>query len=165
MPAHPKPKHKPPNSNSIIKMVISKKILIIGIVVVVLIALGVWLGMSFFGGQAEDSDYSAVYLSTGDIYFGKLSWLPTPHMTDVWFLNRTVDSKNQPQVGVAPMQGVFWGPSKTVYLNPKNIILWTRLKTDSQLVKGIQQNAAGTQAGSSFQGPAVPPPGATSTAK
>ena len=81
------------------------------IIILVLVGVGVWLGVSFgrsAGGGA--SPYSAVYLTTGDIYFGKLSWFPNPRLTNVWLPQRNVDSLNQPQLGLTPLTSAFCGP-------------------------------------------------------
>ena len=40
-------------------------------VIVILLAAGIFLGAKFSGMPSENSPYSAVYLTTGDVYFGK----------------------------------------------------------------------------------------------
>ena len=104
--------------------------------VVILIGVGVWVG-SKLGEQdpSGPSPYSAVYLATGDIYFGKLDWFPWPHLKGVLLLQRGVDGQNQQvQFGVVPLTSAFWGPVSELYLNPKQVIFWTRLRNDSQLI-------------------------------
>ncbi len=146
---------------------LSKKLLVVLIVVIiVLVALGVWVG-SWVSGLAKPnpsgpSEYSAVYLSTGDIYYGKLDWFPWPRIKNVWFLQRGVNAQNQPQLGIVPFNTAFWGPVDEVYLNPKQIIFWARLRNDSQVAKAFtnpalfqQQQALPPQ---TFQGPPGPPP-------
>ncbi len=132
----------------------NKKSIFIGVVlIIVLLALGVWIGKEIGSRSASGpSPYSAVYLSTGDIYFGKLSWFPWPQMTNPWFLQR---SQNQ-QLSIAPFQSVFWGPVNRMYLNPKEIVFWTRLRNDSQVVMALT-NPSGLE-GSENQIPALPPP-------
>ena len=112
------------------------------IIVLVLVGVGVWLGASFgraTGGGA--SPYSAVYLTTGDIYFGKLSWFPKPRLTNVWLLQRNVDSLNQPQLGLVPFTSAFWGPVDEIYLSPKQIVFWTRLSKESAVAKAFDNPA------------------------
>lgn len=153
-----------------------KKLLIILIaVVIVVIGVGVWLGVKFLGPKnpAGPSQYSAVYLATGDIYFGKLDFFPWPRMTNVWFLQRSVNQQNQAQLGVAPFDSAFWKPIDEIYLNPKQVVFWTSLRNDSQLAQALanpsalqqqaqqQQAPTGLQAApatSTFKGPANPPP-------
>ncbi len=140
----------------------SKNFIIIAILVVlVLLGLGIWLGFSLNQSNSSGaSPYSAVYLSTGDIYFGSLSWFPWPHLTNVLLLQRQVGQNNQPQLSIGQLSGAFWGPVDEVYLNPKQIIFWTRLRNDSQIVRVIQNpNLLQQQpATSTFRGPSGPPP-------
>lgn len=119
---------------------LSRGLLILFIVIVlVLVGLGIWLGMSFGHEEAASaaSPYSAVYLSSGDVYFGKLSWFPSPKLTNVWYLQRGVNQQNQPQVGIAPLKSVLWGPVDQINLNAKDILFWTRLRNDSDVAKAM----------------------------
>jgi hypothetical protein len=107
-----------------------------------------------------------VYLSTGDIYFGKLSWSPTPHMEDAWFLQRGTDAKGNATVGVYPFSQVAWGPSSEVYFNSQQIIFWARLNGTSSIAQLIANPAAATaqqQAAAAQQVPAAPTGATTST--
>jgi hypothetical protein len=125
------------------------RMVLFGVVILIVIVLAVWAGIiiagSFSGNNTNGpSPYSAVYLSTGEIYFGKLSWWPSPHMTDVWYLQRTQGANNQPQVSIQPMSSVFWGPSDEIDLNAKNIIFSTRLMNNSQVVLTMENPASAT---------------------
>ncbi len=116
----------------------SKKILVLLLIILfILIFLIIWLLAQI--ERPDDSSslspYSAVYLSTGDIYFGKFSWFPRPHLKEAWFIQRGVDAENKAQLSVAPLNSVFWGPVGELNLNPNMIIFWTKLKNDSQLVQ------------------------------
>ncbi|MBM3257451.1 MAG: hypothetical protein FJY98_03985 [Candidatus Liptonbacteria bacterium] len=108
----------------------------LGVLVLVLVLLGVWAG-SLLSAKKDASGYTAVFLVTGDVYFGKLSWFPWPKLTHAWFLQRSVGQDNQPQLGLAPFTSVFWGPAGDVYLNPKQILFWAPIKSDSQVAKAI----------------------------
>jgi hypothetical protein len=130
------------------------KIVFFMIVIMVVIALAVWAGILIAGmrpaGTNPDapSPYSAVYLSTGDIYFGRLSWFPSPHMTDVWFIERSQNQNGQSQVGVVPMKSVFWGPVDEVNFNARDIVFSTRLRNGSQIVWALENpTAVGQQSG------------------
>lgn len=119
-----------------------KKLIIWGAVaVVVLVAASVlYFGWSQSAANKDDfkgSEFTAVYLSTGDIYFGKMSWFPSPRMTNVWFLQRGVNGQNQPQYGIAPFKGVFWTPVDEINLNSKDIVFWTKIKDGSDFAKAL----------------------------
>ena len=107
------------------------------VLVVLFLALAIALGIVMKRDEGA-SAYSAVYLTTGDVYFGKLSWFPHPHMTNVWLLQRGVDAQNQPQLGASPFKNAVWGPMDEVTFSEKQIVFWTRLRSDSQVAKGFE---------------------------
>ena len=109
-------------------------ILIISALVIVLAFLVFFIFNLLSEPIEENSPYSAVYLKTGDIYFGELSWFPRLKLKNPWFLQKTTDENNQPQIGVAPLAGAFWGPQNEIYLNQDEIIFWTRLRNNSQVI-------------------------------
>ncbi len=119
------------------------KIIFLGILIVVVIVLAVWAGILIAGMQSGSnpdsaSPYSAVYLSTGDIYFGKLSWFPSPHMTDVWLITRSQDQSGQTQTSLIPFKSVLWGPMDEISFNSQDIVFSTRLKNGSQIVSAME---------------------------
>lgn len=109
-------------------------IISVGALLVLAALLGATIGQS---GSEAASSYSAVYLTTGDIYFGKLSWFPSPRLTDVWFIQRSVDAENQSQLNLLPFSSSFWGPMNEVHLNPKQIVLWARLKAGTDISRAL----------------------------
>ena len=154
-------------------MLPKKLFIILLVIVIVIVIVGVWLGFKFFGtpDPAGPSAYSAVYMASGDIYYGKLSWFPRPRLTEVWFLQRGVDQQSgQAQFGLNKFETAFWGPTDKIYLNPKQIIFWTRLRNDSQVAQAfanpslLQQSAGlgspeqGVGGPGEFVGPSGPPP-------
>lgn len=147
------------------------KVIFFGIIIVAVIALAVWAGILIAGMQPgvnpdAPSPYSAVYLSTGDIYFGKLSWFPSPHMTNVWFIQRNTDQSGQTQVSFVPMKSVFYGPMDEINFNAQDIVFSTRLKNSSQIVRAMENpSAVGQQTGVSGAASSTVPstPAATST--
>ena len=120
-------------------------IFILVAVIVILVALIAWMTVQYIlqrNGSPSESEYSAVYLTSGDVYFGKLSWFPWPRLREVWYLQRGVSEQNQPQLGIAQLKNAFWGPMDVIYLNPKQILFWTRLRSDSQLTKAFANPSA-----------------------
>jgi hypothetical protein len=141
---------------------IPKKLLIILLIILVIVlGLGIWLGVKILGRENPEapSKYSAVYLRTGDIYFGELSWFPWPSLKNVWLIQRTIDSQNQVQLGVVPLKNSFWGPIDKIYLNPREVVFWTKLRKDSQLVRALENpNILNTGAGVQNQQTQQPQP-------
>jgi len=147
-------------------------IVLIAIVAVVFIAAGVWVGISFAGnhesasGSASVSPYSAVYLSTGDVYFGKLDWFPSPHIENAWFLERGTDAKGNPTVGVYPFSQIAWGPAGDVYFSSNQIIFWTHLANTSSIAQALANPNAAAQSAAQQQaaaGQQVPAPTTSAT--
>ena len=130
-------------------MITKKNIKIL--IVIVLVAIGVatvmWISKKGGSDAGEASAYSAVYLTTGDVYFGKLSWFPHPHLTNVWLLQRGVDAQNKPQLGMTPFKSAIWSPVDEIKLSEKQIVFWAALKKDSQMVKAFEnpQSVSQTQ--------------------
>lgn len=130
-------------------MRISKTIaaIIVVLVVIFLLCVGVLVGIRVNAKGAGSNDvslspYSAVYLSTGDVYFGKLDWSPSPHIEDPWFLQRGTDPSGNATVGVYPFSQVAWGPSDAIYFNSQNIVFWTRLSSTSSVAE-VMANPSG----------------------
>lgn len=153
-------------------MLPKKTLVLLIIIVAAILAIGIWFGSWVLSLKNSNpvgpSKYSAVYMATGDIYFGELHWFPKPHLTNVWFLQKSVSADNQTSFGVAPFRSAFWGPADEIYLNPSQIIFFTNLRNDSQVVRVLDNSALVNQTGPSlpagppstntFQGPPGPPP-------
>ena len=123
----------------------NKKILIwVGIAVVVVIAavLAIFSWTGAEKAEMKSSGIAAVYMTNGDIYFGKMDWFPWPRLKNVWYIQRGVDQKQQPQVGLAPFKDLFWTPIDEVYLNPKEIIFWTMIKDGTQIAEALKNPEA-----------------------
>jgi cytoskeletal protein RodZ len=143
--------NKPQSKNKKIKIMFrNKKVKFFSflVLIIILIAIGVWIGLAFFGSHSVDanapSPYTAVYMTSGDIYFGKLSSFPRLHMTDAWYLERTTDASGKTQVGVAPLTASFWGPVGDIYINGQNVLFYAPIKSGSQLVQAIENPTAAT---------------------
>ncbi len=116
------------------------KIIITILIVILAVLLGaiIWLITKTNQGSSgvKDSPYSAVYLSNGEVYFGKLSWFPYPKLKNVFFIQRNETGSNF-EFSLQTFQDIFWGPKNEIRLNSKEIIFWTKLKGDSQVARLI----------------------------
>lgn len=159
-------------------MLKNKKLFIVlfVVVLVVLIGLGVWIGVAIVGSRtanpAAPSGYTAVYMTSGDIYFGKLHWFPKPYLTDALYVTRSTGQNGQTQLGLAAFTSSFWSPVGDIYFNPSQVLFTASLRNDSQIIAAIQNPAllsgAGSQSSSTQPGAAAAPtvnPSAPSTAK
>ena len=150
------------------KIDFSKKTILVLVVVLVAVvaALGFLLTKVFKSDDpGAPSGYSAVFMSNGDVYFGKLSLFPWPKLTNIWLLQRGVDAQGQAQFGITKFTSAFWGPVDKMYLNPKEVLFWSDLRKDSEAAKAFtnpssinQAPAQGQLPAGGFQGPSGPPP-------
>jgi len=110
--------------------------ILIGAITILLLVFGAviyWQKVGF------ERSYWAVYLNTGDIYFGKLSLFPRFSLSDVWFLQRNADDA-QNYLSIAKFDDAFWGPQDKIYINEKNIIWKTKLREDGQVFGFIRSS-------------------------
>jgi hypothetical protein len=109
------------------------KILLILVIVLLIILVGILLWQKF----GVNKSYYAVYLDTGDLYFGTLHRFPHLYLSDVFLLQRNMNDTNNPYILISFKQ-VFWGPEDNLRLSEKNIVWITKLSKDSQVVKYIE---------------------------
>jgi hypothetical protein len=131
-------------------------IFLIGAAAVVLI---VWLGYNSFASQAEPpllSDYQAVFLENGQVYFGKLkpmgSWLA---LTDVYYLQvtqplqsasgqespptQTGTANASQEVKLVKLGSELHGPQDAMYIDRSKILFWENMKEDSKVLEAIKR--------------------------
>lgn len=113
------------------------KILLIVVVllVVVLVLLLVWQK-----GWLGSSSYSAVYLRTGDLYFGQLRQFPTLTLHNVYLLQVTQDPQNP--LSLQKFTNVIWGPEDKIKINRDQVVWTSKLRSDSQFVQAIERGPA-----------------------
>ncbi len=121
--------------------------------VVVLFGVAVWAGVQMRQGE-NLSPFSVVSMTNGDIYFGRLSWFPQPHLSGAWVLQRYTDDKGQQQLAVSPITKALWAPADTIYLSRDNMLSWARLRTDSSLAAAFYNPNSVPLSGSQEQSPA-----------
>jgi hypothetical protein len=106
---------------------------------VVVLAAGIWAGYFISkknsGLLKAKPSYAAVYLQTGDVYYGEIHWWPKLHLTKVWYPQ--VDAQGQTQL--LPYKGLAWGPSDKLYLNPDQVVGWSYLRSDSELIPAFEK--------------------------
>ena len=140
-----------------------KKIFIILFIIVllILIGIGVWIGITMSGNHEINpngqSEYSAVYMTNGDVYFGKIHSFPKPYLSDALYIVKNVNQNGQTQLGLASFSSVFWAPAGKIYFNPDQVLFTAPLQNSSQIINAIKnpsilmQNAAAQQQNSSTQ--------------
>lgn len=111
------------------------KILLIVVVVLVVVLAAVIVWQTW----GSTPSYYAVYLRTGDLYFGQLSRFPSFSLSHVYLLQVNAQNQQNP-VNVQKFSNVFWGPEDNIKINRDDVVWYAKLSSESQLVKLIQTN-------------------------
>lgn len=109
---------------------------LVWVVVVLAVALAGVVAWQVWGGE---SPLYAVYLRTGDLYFGKLVRAPYFGLTNVYLLQVNAANQENP-VSVQKFTNVFWSPEDFVKINRDEVVWMTRVSEESQLVQVIRAN-------------------------
>jgi len=103
------------------------------ILLIILVILALWVGLKASQSTRDSSNYSAVYLTTGEIYFGKLHHFPKFYLSNAWLLQRTTPTEDNLGINIIPFRSAFWGPIDKIYLNSNQVVFTTKLRDDSQV--------------------------------
>ncbi len=109
------------------------KILLV-LVVILSIALGIILYWQKVGFERP---YYAVYLNTGDLYFGRFSYFSKSFLSDVYYFQRNPEDSQNP-LSVLKLENSFWGPEDKIYINSDAIVWKTKLRKDGELLNYIK---------------------------
>jgi len=132
---------------------------LVGFFVVVaasLVVLGA-IYLAAFGGKVspekkfvDESKMQAVFLSGGQVYFGKIKALNSSYVgvTDIYYLrvNQQVQPNQQSTNGASQAQDIslvklgceLHGPEDQMLINRDQVIFWENLKTDGQVAKAVE---------------------------
>lgn len=128
------------------------KVLVILLIVLSLLVIG---GSLMKGYQAISADqgvkgkqYQAVFLTNGQVYFGKVSSVDGSYVTlkDIYYLQvqQQVQPKDakaadaaQPQVSLAKLGGELHGPEDIMYISREQVLFWENLKADGKVATAI----------------------------
>ena len=136
---------------------------IITLMVIIIIVVGGWyllgrytnISLPSFGGQASD-DWQAVFLSNGQVYFGKIKAASKKQvvLADIYYLQvvevplQTTQTgagdvpKTQQELKLIKLGNELHGPVDEMIINPDHVLLTERLKNDSRVVQAINNYLA-----------------------
>lgn len=108
----------------------------LALTVVVLAGLYMW--------TVAPRSYSAVVLSNGDIYFGRLSYFPRMRLTGVYTLQALPDPGNPEQTSlqIAPIDVLFGWTPRDMALNRDQVVYISKVGRDSQVMQLINSRNA-----------------------
>lgn len=109
--------------------------ILIGVVILLLAILIAVVSMQLIFGK---DDYYAVYLRTGDLYFGKLVRFPYFGIKNIYTLQATQDPQNP--LRIQKFSEVFWGPGDYLKLNRDEVVWYTKLDPKGQLYEVLTTN-------------------------
>ena len=140
----------------------SSKVLVIVLVLVGLIVIAaMFFGLSrnLSGGNVKEDQYQAVFLTNGQVYFGKLSNTTSDYVTleDIYYLqvtqNQTADDALQegenaavdPQISLAQLGNELHGPEREMFISQDQILFWENLRNDGDVVTAITNYTSSQQ--------------------
>ena len=108
--------------------------------IIAIILLSVLVYVSFLNKIDKRSTYHAVFLRSGDMYFGKLSRFPKLTLSDVWYLQVNTQENQQTGFNLAKFTNMVFGPKDKMDINKENVVWISKLTDDSQVVSFILQS-------------------------
>jgi hypothetical protein len=135
-----------------------RKPMVIGGVLIALIAVGLFWSWWLFGRNTafnentniNTDEYQAVFLTNGQVYFGKLADLNNKYVTihDVYYLQVQQNSSLQgasnsaspnSQVSLVKLGNELHGPQDKMYVANGQMLFWENLKNSSKVVQAIDK--------------------------
>lgn len=107
---------------------------------------GLWYGYQMWVGPESDilgpNKYTAVFLTTNEVYFGKVSSLSDEYvvLNDVYYprVNDTTTTDiNQPDILLVKTGSELHGPQDKMFINRGQVTIIQPLRSDSQVVQTI----------------------------
>lgn len=117
---------------------LNKKNIAIAVVLVIIVAvLGVWQYKAITA-----NDYSVVYLSTGEVYVGKLTTVPSLELTNAYVLQVTKDEKDPTKNNfqLNPINQALWAPQSMHFIKD-NVVFYGKLLPTSRIAETIKAQA------------------------
>ena len=145
------------------------------LVVFVLLVLAVvfarpYLQRASFGDQIDRASYQAVFLSGGQVFFGRAAANDeTLSLSDVFYLAPNTDTSQPQQLGSLVKRGTeLHGPREPMLIALRQVIFVENMRDDSQVVQAIKRFKSGEQPVTPTTQPptpGAPAPTATATAR
>lgn len=129
------------------------------VVVVVIVILGVLFREKLFskggttGTMSKSGAYQAVFLTNGQVYFGKIEGMQDDFLTikDIYYLQvvqpplqgtpatgqQAPDTQAQPQISLVKLGNELHGPMDEMHVSRAQVLFYEDLKADGSVVKAI----------------------------
>jgi len=115
--------------------------LVVVILLLSVVALLAWPMVKPAGAPRFETQYQAVLLAGGQVYFGHLEGFGTPFpiLHDVFYVQSQVDPTTKNVTNILVQRGKEWHGPDRMYLNPGHIILVEPVGADSAVAKLIAE--------------------------
>jgi len=135
------------------------KVILPAAIILVLVALAAVAVLMWQRGNFSRS-YYAVYLDTGDLYFGELSRFPYFSLSNVWYLQR--DSQGQGNT-LSEFAKAAWGPEDKIKINRDRVVWTAKISNASELIPYINKSSGQKNLPGNIPGGTGQPSSGTST--
>lgn len=105
------------------------------------------LGASTSSPSVSQGRYQALFLTNGQVYFGKIVGMnaDTVTMKDIYYLQQGVQAQekdkattNSSQLQLTKLGKELHGPEDAMYVERSQVLFWENLRDDSEVVKNIK---------------------------
>lgn len=118
-------------------------------ILAVAIALLMYFGKSNESDNVDKAKYQAVFLTNGQVYFGKVGGLNSQYvdLRDIYYLNSqsqsadgntAQDDNANSTFSLVKLGCELHGPSDKMVINREQVTFWENLKTDGKVSKAIE---------------------------
>jgi hypothetical protein len=160
--------------------------IVLAVIVVVLVVVGVLFRDKLFGPKSvmpdmgsDVSAYQAVFLTNGQVYFGRLSSANSdyPVLTDIYYLQvvqpplqgqqsgTAAAPQSQSQISLVKLGNELHGPVDEMHISKPQILFYEDLKSDGQVVKAIEAYKANPNGTPAATAPAATAPSTVAPTK
>ncbi|MFH1170585.1 MAG: hypothetical protein V1704_03435 [Candidatus Vogelbacteria bacterium] len=117
-------------------MLQNKNKMLVGLVIVLIIVLAVVLFKDKI--ETNKDNYSVVYLTTGEVYVGKLSTFPDLELSNFYLLQISKDEKDPTKSNfqLNPIKDALWAPM-SLHLVKNNVVFYGPLSPDSKIAQTL----------------------------
>lgn len=120
-------------------------LIVVSVLVITTMALGLW-SQAKRNSLAKEGQYQAVFLTNGQVYFGKLSSAGGKYvsLSEVYYLQQN-NQRVQPgdaetELSLIKLGNELHGPEGQMFISREQVLFWENLKADGRVVKAITEN-------------------------
>jgi len=119
----------------------NKKKKLVAVAVISVIAIAAIGSVCIYPKWQMSKEHSVVYLSTGEIYIGELSYLSMPKfkLTNAYRLQAVKDATDETKTNfqLTPLRDALWSPQK-LYLNPDQVVFYGPIEEGSSASEALR---------------------------